>query len=95
MSRFRKFFEQLRDKVFGRTTNEPEPIVPLIRTVFGPRLDEGPAKRWYVKNMFPRGCFTKKITPCRVEQIRSAFRRMRPEQQLIAFRLGYDKGVVV
>ena len=58
-----------------------------------PKLDIGPAKRWYVKMMFPRGVFTKKLTHAREMQVREAFRKMCPEQREIALRHGYNRGL--
>lgn len=65
------------------------------KDVLGRNLDIGPAKRWYVKNLFPRGVFTKKLTPARVEQVREVFRVLRPEQREIALRHGYNRGLKV
>lgn len=58
-----------------------------------PRLDIGPAKRWYVKQLFPRGVFTKKLTHAREVQVREVFRKLRPEQREIAIRHGYNRGL--
>ena len=58
-----------------------------------PRLDIGPAKRWYVKRLFPRGVFTKKLTHAREVQVREVFRKLRPEQREIALRHGYNRGL--
>ncbi len=57
--------------------------------------DIGPAKRWYVKQMFPRGVFTKKLTHAREMQVREVFRTLRPEQREIALRHGYNRGLKV
>ena len=57
--------------------------------------DIGPAKHWYVKQMFPRGVFTKKLTHAREMQVREVFRTMRPEQREIAIRHGYNRGLKV
>lgn len=60
-----------------------------------PRLDIGPAKRWYVKNLFPPSVFTKKLTHCREMEVRKVFRALRPEQREIALRHGYNRGLKV
>lgn len=67
----------------------------LEDAMLDPRLDIGPAKRWYVKNLFPRGVFTKKLTHAREVQVREVFRKLRPEQREIALRHGYNRGLKV
>jgi hypothetical protein len=52
-----------------------------------PRLDIGPAKRWYVKGL--------KLTHCREMEVRKVFRALRPEQRKIALRHGYNRGLKV
>lgn len=58
-------------------------------------LDIGPAKRWYVKRLFHRSIFTKKLTPSREKEIREVFRRLRPEQRAIALRRNWTRGLDV
>lgn len=90
--RIRDIYEAMRDKVFGRTRDDAD-SVPVPKRAR--RLDQGPATRWYVKRCFPRGVFTKALTPCRIKQIRDVMRYLRPDQQAIARRYGYTKGMNV
>ncbi len=57
--------------------------------------DIGPAKRWYIKRLFPRGVFTKKLTHAREVQVRDVFRTLRPEQREVARRHGYNRGLKI
>jgi len=82
----------LKNAVFGTEKEVDE------RKVFAPwgarnRLDQGPATAKYVKRLFPRSIFTKKMTPQRERYIHAVMRRLRPEQRLIAIRRGYTKGL--
>ena len=68
------------------------------RKVFAPwgssrRHDQGPATAAYIKRLFPRSIFTKKMTPQRARYIHEVMRRLRPEQRAIAIRKGYAKGL--
>lgn len=83
----RDFYRNLKTKVFGRVAED--------KVSLDPELDIGPAKRWYIKRLFPRGIFTKKLTPARIEQVREVFRKLRPEQRAIALRHGYNRGLKV
>ena len=87
MKSIRKLYETIRDKVFGRTRE------PITHTHTVRRLDQGPATQKYVKRCFPRGVFTKTLNRCRRKQVRDVMRRLRPEQQVIARRFGYTKGL--
>lgn len=88
MSKIRKLYEKMRDKVFGRDrSDEVAPSIPKKR------LNQGPATAKYIKRLFPRGVFTKKLNHCRVEQIREVMRHLRPEQQDIARAKGWTKGL--
>jgi hypothetical protein len=78
----RKLYDEMKAKILGDA-------------VLGRDLDIGPAKRWYVKQMFPRGVFTKKLTHAREMQVREVFRTMRPEQREIALQHGYNRGLKV
>lgn len=65
----------------------------LEDAMLDPRLDIGPAKRWYVKNLFPQSVFKKKLTHAREVKVREVFRTLRPEQREIAIRHGYNRGL--
>jgi hypothetical protein len=65
----------------------------LEDAMLDPRLDIGPAKRWYVKGLFPPSVFTKKLTHAREVAVREVFRTLRPEQREIAIRHGYNRGL--
>jgi len=90
MNIFRRAFDKIRE-TFGRERDEkPSPWVRRRH-----RIDQGPATQKYVRRLFPRGVFTKRLTPAREQQIRDVFKRLRPEQKQIAYRHGYDKGLNV
>lgn len=83
------------DKVKGLFNRGPKVerfTVPMRRRS---RFDEGPAEVWYVKRKLPRSCFTKAMTPHRIQAMREALARLRPEQREIAYRNRWNKGVVV
>jgi len=82
---------KLKNAMFG------EPKIDE-RKVFAPwgagrRTDQGPATRKYVKRLFPRSIFTKKLTPHRERYIHAVMARLRPEQRRIAIFYGYTKGL--
>lgn len=85
----RDFYDNLKAKVFGRVAEDILP--PELQKHSG--LDIGPARRWYIKRLFPRGVFTKKLTPARIDQVREVFRTLRNEQKVIARRHGYNRGL--
>ena len=78
-SKIRKLYETMRDRMFGRATEEVETTILPTR-----RLNRGPCTSKYIKTLFPKGVFRKKLTPCRVDQVRMVFRTLRPEQKAIA-----------
>jgi len=85
-------FRKIKDAVFGGEKEVDE------RKVFAPwgagrRLDQGPATRKYIKRLFPRSIFTKKLTPQRERYIHAVMARLRPEQRRLAISLGYTKGL--
>ena len=82
---FRKLYEDLRDNVLRHA---PAP------TAAKRRKDRGPTAQWYVRACFPRSSFTKKLTKCRRKAILAAYHRLRPEQQEVARRHGYTKGLI-
>ncbi len=90
MSFFKDAYQKLKDKVFG-VASDATPVGPAA----GPTLDIGPAKKWYVKSLFHRSVFTKKLTPSREKDIREVFRRLRPAQRAIALRRGWNRGLDV
>ncbi len=85
----RDFYNKVK-KVFGRAaeTDQPAPACAPQRT-----SDIGPAKQWYIRHLFPRSIFTKKMSHAREVEIRKVFRTLRDEQRAIAIRHGYDKGL--
>lgn len=91
MSFFKNAYQKLKDKVFGAP---PSPFEKAVVEV-DDSLDIGPAKRWYIKRLFYRSIFTKKLTPSREREIRTVFRRLRPEQRAIALSRGWNRGLNV
>lgn len=94
MGFFKNAYQKVKDKVFGAAELDAvsagdEELVDIDR------FDIGPAKRWYVKRLFYRSIFTKKLTPSREKEIRSVFRRLRPEQRVIALFRGWNRGLDV
>lgn len=83
---FRDIYNKMKDRAFGKAEETPAPE---------PRGDLGPAKVWYIKRLFYRGTFTKKLTRAREVEIRGIFRTLRPEQRAIALRKGWNKGLDV
>jgi hypothetical protein len=82
MSESRKLYEEMKAQI-------------MEDALLDPRLDIGPAKRWYVKSLFPPSVFTKKLTHCREVAVRNVFRTLRPEQRKVALRHGYNRGLKV
>jgi hypothetical protein len=90
MSFFKNAYQKMKDKVFGAA-----PDVDPVEQLEEDGLDIGPAKRWYVKRLFHRSIFTKKLTPSREKEIREVFRRLRPEQRAIALKRNWNRGLDV
>ena len=98
MGFFRHAFQKLKNTVFGappesdrgfaRITSADSKVEPGDE-----RLDIGPAKAWYIRRLFYRSVFTKKLTPSRAREVRSVFRRLRPEQRAIALARGWNRGL--
>ena len=88
MSFFKNAFQKLKDKVFGGGVAAVPDATPV-------ELDFGPAKKWYIKSLFHRSIFTKKMTPSREKEIRAVFRQLRPEQKVIARKHGWNRGLDV
>lgn len=91
----RDFYNNLKAKLFGRVAEDIAPPEIRAKLKREREMDIGPAKRWYIKKLFPRGVFTKKLTHAREMQVRDVFRTLRPEQKVIALRHGYNRGLKV
>ena len=80
-------------RLAGVEPEEAKNVQQTIDDLF--RYDQGPTNPNYLRRLFPRSIFTKKITPARAQRIREILRRMRPEQRRVVYRMGWNKGVVV
>lgn len=93
---FKAAFQKIKDKVLGPVEDpvKPDSLLNLI-TGETTKLDIGPAKAWYIRRLFPKSVFTKKLTHCREQSIRAVFRVLREEQRAIALRKGWNRGLDV
>lgn len=102
MGFFRHAFQKIKNTVFGAPPESDRGYARItsiedskLELEPSERLDIGPAKRWYVKRMFHRSIFTKKLTPARQRDIREVFRRLNPGQRAIALSRGWNRGLDV
>jgi hypothetical protein len=84
-----KWLKRLKERVWGQAPKGEQSSIPLTPTR---RLDQGPAEKWYLRQLFPNSVFTKKMTPGRRRILREIMRRLRPDQLEIVYRFGWNKG---
>lgn len=89
MNPFRKVYEKIRDKVFGRAPT----VNPWGRQRTINRQDQGPADAKYLRRLFPNSIFTKKFTHARQKTVRDVMRRLRPDQRAIVRARGWNRGI--